>query len=263
VLRARWLTKIELRTIAITARRIGLFHRPPRRLLTEEKGLPKMTVAILLSQIGDAAAFAARVAAFRKAKLDHQNTVDVPAPREHELVEACVRRVPNPHPGPLPQAGEGVAQSGTPETSRSEFSGDPGGAAGESRSAADDYEIVDYEIIDDRPSLRARKDGLIHQISEQERALMIASMAPGKRRLAGLRAHEIQQKPEAERSDADKQFVAEMQTRLDREVAIGRHAAEQMAAIEDLTEDTIDAWQPAPFPGISDQESAVRNTTGA
>jgi hypothetical protein len=210
---------------------------------TEEKGLPEMTVAIPLSQVGDAAAFAARVAAFRKAKLDHHKTVDVPAPREHELVEACVRRVPR---GPLsispPQAGERGASVAALNN--------PPPLAGEGRegaSEADDYEVVDYEIIDDRQSLRARKDALIAQLSDQERALMTASMAPGKRRLAGLRAHEIQQKPEAERSDADGEFLAETQARLEREAAIGRHAAAQMAAIEDLTEDTIDAWQLAPF----------------
>ncbi len=227
-----------------------------------------MTVAIPLSQIGDAAAFAARVAAFRKSRLDHQKTVGVPAPREHELVEACVRRVPSPllpPPERRGRVGVGVLAGSVarpiatteppardPHLS-SPFQGE------EAHADADDYEIVDYEIVDDRPSLRARKDALIHQISEQERALMIASMAPGKRRLAGLRAHEIHQKPEVERSGADKQFLVETQARLQREAAIGRHAAEQMAAIEDLTEATIDAWQPAPFPGISDQQTGIKD----
>lgn len=222
-----------------------------------------MTVPIPLSQIGDAAAFAARVAAFRKAKLDHQKTVGVPAPREHELVEACVRRVPSPllPPPERGRVGVGVlAGSVARPIANTELPArDPHPSSpfqGED-AQADDYEIVDYEIIDDRPSLRVRKDALIHQISEQERALMTASMAPGKRRLAGLRAHEIRQKPEAERSGADKQFLAEAQARLQREAAIGRHAAEQMAAIEDLTEATIDAWQPAPFPGIRDQQTGI------
>jgi hypothetical protein len=207
-----------------------------------------MILQIPLSQIDDAEAFAARVAAFRKAKLDHHNTVAEPAPREHELVEACVRRVPR---GPLsispPQAGERAASGAA--------SKNPPPLAGQDRegaSEADTYEIVPYEIVDDRPSLRARKDALIHQVSEQERALMIASMPPGKRRLAGLRAHAIYQTPEADRSDADKQFLAETQVRLEREQNIGRHAAEQMAAIEDLTDETIDTFTPAPFP---DQES--------
>src|ERR1051326_5752450 len=68
--------------------------------------------------------------------------------RGHELVEAAVRRVPR---------------------------GD----------AADDY-AIDYEIVDDRPSLRARKDALIHEVSRQEHALLVASMPPGKRRLDGF-----------------------------------------------------------------------------
>lgn len=173
-----------------------------------------MTRQIPLSQIGDADAFKKRVEAFRQAKIDHQKTLDVPAPQEHHLVEAVVRRMPR-------------------------------------SNAPDDYVIDDYEIVDDRPSLRARKDGLIHQVAEAERELMIAAMAPGKRRLAGLRAQDIYQKPQAERSDADKQFLAETQARLNREAAIGRHAAELQAAIEDLTEETIGSWQPPPFPSSS------------
>jgi hypothetical protein len=185
-----------------------------------------MTAQIPLSQFGDAEAFRKRVEAFRQAKLDHHKTVGEPAPQEHHLVEAIVRRV-NPSPS---RGGE---------------------------EQADDYVIDDYEIVDDRPSLRSRKDALIHQVAEQERALMMASMPPGKRRLAGLRAQEIQQKPEAERSEVERQFVAETQARLERESAIGRHAAELQAAIEDLTEHTIDAWHPAPFPGIRNQESGT------
>jgi hypothetical protein len=183
-----------------------------------------MTRQIPLSQIGDADTFKKRVEAFRQAKIDHQKTLGVPAPQEHHLVEAVVRRVPHRN-------------------------GDPAMAAGaEATSGADDYVIDDYEIVDDRPSLRERKDALIHQVAERERELMIAAMAPGRRRLAGLRAQEIYQKPQAERSDADNQFLVETQARLDREAAIGRHAAELQAAIEDLTEGTIGTWQPAPFP---------------
>lgn len=188
-----------------------------------------MTRQIPLSQIADADAFRKRVTAFRQAKIEHQRTIDVPAPQEHHLVEAVVRRVPHPHGGP--------------------------GGGGEGATAPDDYVIDDYEIVDDRPSLRARKDALIHQVAEAERALMIAAMAPGKRRLAGLRVQDIYQKPQAERSDADRQFLAETQARLNREAAIGRHAAELQAAIEDLTEETIGAWQPVPFPASQPPDS--------
>ncbi len=190
-----------------------------------------MTRQIPLSQIGDADGFKKRVEAFRQAKIDHQKTIDVPAPQEHHVVEAVVRRVPHPHGDPA--AGEGSEGAGGP----------------------DDYVIDDYEIVDDRPSLRARKDALIHQVAEAERELMVAAMAPGKRRLAGLRAQDIYQKPQAERSDADRQFLAETQARLKCEAAIGRHAAELQAAIEDLTEETIGAWQPAPFPASETPDS--------
>lgn len=207
-----------------------------------------MILQIPLSQCGDAETFAARVAAFCKAKLDHHKTLGEPAPREHDLVEACVRRVPRPSPLSIspPQAGGRCASDAVAD--------DPPPLAQEGRegasepSEADDYATLAYEIVDDRPSLRARKDALIHQVAEQERALMVGSMAPGKRRLADLRAHEIQQKPEAERSDADREFLADTQARLECEQKIGRHAAELQAAIEDLTERTIEAWQPTPFP---------------
>lgn len=169
-----------------------------------------MTAQIPLSQIGDADAFKQRVAAFRQAKLDHHAVVGEPAPREHEFVEAAVRRVPR-------------------------------------ADAPDDY-AIDYEIVDDRPSLRARKDALIHEVTREEHALLVTSMPPGKRRLDGLTAGDLLRKPEAERSTAERTFLAERETRQAREDAIQRHAAQLMSDIEDLTEETISAWKPAPFP---------------
>jgi hypothetical protein len=169
-----------------------------------------MTAQIPLSQIDNAEEFRKRVAAFRQAKLDHHATIGEPAPREHELVEAAVRRVPR---------------------------GD----------AADDY-AIDYEIVDDRPSLRARKDALIHEVSRQEHALLVASMPPGKRRLDGLHADDLLRKPQAERSAAERKFLGDRDARHAREEAIARHAAQLMSDIEDLTEQTIGAWKPAPFP---------------
>ncbi len=237
-----------------------------------------MTAYIRASEIGDIDAFKKRVEAFRQAKLDHHKTEGEPAPREHELVEACVRRVPR---GQNSRPVKGGAAS--PQNSHSEFCGAPrsgwgsrgGSVMGPAASLpardphpsspfqgeeaqADDYEIVDYVIVDDRPGLRARKDALIHQVIEQERALMAASMPPGKRRLAALRAAGIRRKREAERSEADRNFLADEDARQKREAAIGRYAAEQMAAIEDLTEEMIEVWQPAPLPGIRDQESGSR-----
>jgi hypothetical protein len=170
-----------------------------------------MTAKIALSQIGDAVTFKARVEAFRQARLDHHATVGEPAPREDELVEAAVRRVPR-----------GLA-------------------------LADDY-IVDYEIVDDRPSLRARKDALINEVTREEHALLTASMPPGKRRLDALKAGDLLRKPEAERSPEERMFLAERAARHAREEAIQRHAAQLMSDIEDLTDETIGAWKPSPFP---------------
>ena len=181
-----------------------------------------MTAQILLSQIGNADEFRKRVAAFRQAKLDHHATIGEPAPREHELFEAAVRRVP--------RCLSGIAPS-------------PSATA----SAADDY-AIDYEIVDDRPSLRSRKDALIHEVNRQEHALLVASMPPGKRRLDGLHAGDLVRKPPAERSAAERKFLAERDARHAREEAIARHAAQLMSDIEDLTEETIGAWKSAPFP---------------
>lgn len=169
-----------------------------------------MTVQIPLSQIDDADAFKKQVEAFRQARLDHHASVGEPAPREHELVEAAVRRVPR---------------------------GD----------APDDY-VIDCEIVDDRPGLRARKDALIHEVTQQEHALLVASMPPGKRRLEGLKAGDLLRKPEAERTEAERAFLADRDARHAHEEAIARHAAQLMSDIEDLTDGTIGAWKPAQFP---------------
>jgi len=181
-----------------------------------------MTAQIPLSQIDNAEEFRKRVAAFRQAKLDHHATIGEPAPSEHELVEAAVRRVP--------RGLSGIVRS-------------PSAA----ESPADDY-AIDYEIVDDRPSLRARKDALIHEVSRQEHALLVASMPPGKRRLDGLHADDLLRKPQAERSAAERKFLGDRDARHAREEAIARHAAQLMSDIEDLTEETIGAWKPAPFP---------------
>jgi hypothetical protein len=188
-----------------------------------------MSIQIPLSRIGDAASFKARVEAFRQAKLDHHTTLGVPAPREDELVEAAVRRVPR-----------GLSGLARP----------PDGATKPVQdNAADDY-AIDYEIVDDRPSLRSRKDALIQEVGRQEHALMVASMPPGKRRLDELTAGDLLRKPEAERSDAERKFLADRDARHAREAAIQRHAAVLMSEIEDLGEDTIGGWQPAPFPSM-------------
>ena len=207
-----------------------------------------MTMQIPLSQIGEAASFKARVEAFRQAKLDHHATVGEPAPRESELVEAAVRRVPGGLSGIArsPAAGEGSANFAARSAAPAHALDD----RAMQENAADDY-AIDYEIVDDRPSLRARKDALIHEVTQQEHALLAASMPPGKRRLDGLQAGDLLRKPEAERSAAERTFLADRDTRHACEEAIQRHAAQLMSDIEDLTEETISAWKPAPFPSGS------------
>lgn len=169
-----------------------------------------MTLQIKASEIGDAAAqaaFAHRVEAFRHAKLAHHQTVDEPAPTEHHLIEACVRRVPR---GDEP----------------------------------DDY-VVDYEIV--RPTLEERKAELAATVQAAETAALHAALSPAKRRLLAYRLNEIAVKETADSSD-DMTAVQQHKQLVEHGNAVGRHAAQLLSEIEDLTAETIDTWQPAPFP---------------
>jgi hypothetical protein len=172
-----------------------------------------MTLQIPLSQIVDVNTFKARVATFREARLAHHQTLGEPAPIEHPLIEACVRRIPR-------------------------------------GKEADDW-VLDYEIVDDPKTvltLRQQKDALIAEVIKTEAELMNVSLPPGKRRFHEITAYEISRKPLEDHDVVDRQFLAARNIRLDREAAIQRHAAHLMNQIEDLTEETIESWQPAPFP---------------
>lgn len=140
----------------------------------------------------------------------HPGTPEVAAfagvarPTHHLLVEACVRRVP---------------QEGGP----------------------DDF-VTDYELVDDLPKLRAKKDTLIGQIVEQEVAGLAEISPPGKRRLQELRCQEILLLGEENRTSEEKQFLTDYAGMIKRMNAIQKRAAELMAEIEDLTDETVDGW---------------------
>ena len=170
-----------------------------------------MTVRIPQSQLaGLGFDLVEAIEAFRQAKLAHRFTEGVPAPTAPAIVEDCIRRV--------------------------QVDGKP-----------DDY-VADYEIVDDTPPLRARKDMLIAQVTRRE-AERLAEIVPlGKRRLMNMRASDALSKEDKDRTEEEKAFLAAREPLVAEWQKVERFAAELHADIEDLTEETIAAWKMPEFP---------------
>jgi hypothetical protein len=165
----------------------------------------KIRRADIPAECGD---FAARVEAFRQAKIAHHKTVGVPAPVEHPLIEAALRR---------------VARAGAP----------------------DDY-VVDYAIAE--PTLAEQKQALGRQVDIDEAAALDAAMTPGKRRLLGMQATAAAAKKEADRTAEEAAAIERHEALGAHMSAVALHAAQLQAAIEDLTAATVGAFKPQPFP---------------
>lgn len=174
-----------------------------------------MTVKILKSHLDTFGitpdAFEKAVKKHIKAKMDHRGKEGEPAPTASPLIEKCIKRIPP--------------------------------------SGPDTFE-ADYEIVDDSPppkTLAERKAELIALIGREEQAAMEALMPMGKRRLRQFEIARIQQIEPGTRTDRDKALLKEQEEldEMGRKVAL--HAARQQAAVEDLTEETIDNWKPAEF----------------
>jgi hypothetical protein len=165
-----------------------------------------MTIQIPKAQASDD--FAARVEAFRQAKLAHHQTTDVPAPTDHPLVESCVKRVM--------RDGE-----------------------------ADDY-IADYAIVE--PSLDQQKNDLTAEVGKQEQAALAKVMSPAKRALLTFSVADLAHKQKEQLTPEDKILLAKNQLLLAHGNAVSRHGAKLRAKIEDLTDETIAAWTPETFP---------------
>jgi hypothetical protein len=165
-----------------------------------------MTIQIAKSQAGSD--FEARIEAFRQAKLAHHQTLDVPAPTEHPLVEACIRREP--------RDGE-----------------------------ADDY-VADYVIVE--PSLDEQKRDLTAEVNKQQQAALAKVMSPAKRGLLEFSFVDLGSKQKDQLTPADKVLLAKHNLILTHGDAVARHGAKLQDQIEDLTEDTIKTWKPEPFP---------------
>lgn len=167
-----------------------------------------MPLQLKASEIGDQAAFAARVEAFRQAKLAHHQTVGEPAPAEADLIESCVRRVPR-------------------------------------TDEPDDY-VSDYEII--QPTLEERKQELSAAVHAAETAALHAKLSPAKRRLHSYQLQDVTVKTKDEITDEDKATLAQHRDLTAHANRVGRHAAQLLSEIEDLTAETVEKWQAAPFP---------------
>jgi hypothetical protein len=155
--------------------------------------------------------YADAVEKFRQAKLEHRFTGDV-APSAPAIIEQVVRRVPV-------------------------------------QGQADDF-VADYEIIEDipMPTLADKKAALVGTIRTMEAAALAKIISPGRERLMGLDLNAVYAKPEAARSDADGALLAKAADIAFRKQVVQRHGAELEVAVEELTDATIDGWQPTGFP---------------
>lgn len=136
-------------------------------------------------------------------------------------------------------------------------------------SAVNEKGEVDYEIFDDGPSpsqqLDAKKSRLFAAVSFAEQAAIAKVVPPAKVRLFMLMENEILEKQKIEpgglierageflgfsrhvQSDDEKAFMQAQQDRRARIAIIERTGAQAHSDIEDLTAETIDAWQVPDF----------------
>lgn len=162
------------------------------------------------SQLQDVTAFKKAVEKHIADLTAHTKTKGVPAPQTHALVEHSVKR---------------VAVKGRPDSF-----------------------VPDYEIIDDSPpetklSLDDRKTLLVGKLRNAELDAVNALIPERKRRLFSLQVREIQLKPEDQRTEDDKALLAKHDEIDAKYKQFQYKSAEAEAAIEDLTEATIDKWQ--------------------
>lgn len=178
-----------------------------------------MPQEIRLSQLGGKREeFEAAVASHVERLKKFSTEVGTPRPVAHPLVEASVQRISYPKADKRP----------------------------------DDF-VADYVIVDDTPpappplNLDDRKAILLASLRRAEQAAAEKAFPLLRRRLFNLKAAGALNKPEAERNEADKAIIIEFNYTQERFKAIELQAAEAEAALEDVTEDTIDSWQVPDF----------------
>jgi hypothetical protein len=134
---------------------------------------------------------------------------------------------------PAPQAYPDIASSVNPET------------------CEPDYKIVDVIPVarGDIRALELRKNELQHQVQQME-AIAQHNLFPARKwRLAGLEHVIASEKPEALRTDADREAITAHTQRMLKLREIHLHHARLEHEIEDLNFDTVNSWSPRPFGG--------------
>lgn len=206
---------------------------------------------ILLSQAKAIAPdFGAAVANYIAALEAHRSTVGEPAPSAgHPFIEAAVLRVQHPTEGVhQPMRKVWVEDEHGEKIMATEPDGEP--VKFVSSEKPDDF-VPNFVIIDDTPpgpTLDERKAVLAQAAHAAAMARVDALDPPLKRRLAQMTVARIMRIDEADRTDADKATLAHFGDNGVRTEAIFFHLAELEAQIHDLTEATIEGWEPAPFP---------------
>ena len=190
----------------------------------------------------------------------HRFTEGVPAPTApHHLVERAVMRVQKPVPATYTHVHKrtvhelGEDEHGNPVVVPREITEVGETVHFTSSNEPDDF-VPNYELVDDGPgslSTAQKKDKLEGEVSAMTQSWVAVNTIPH-RRLALLRhrVHETALTQENLRTSHQMAAVATCEQHDIRMLKITKWHAEQLDAIEDLTDATVDAWQPAPLPTV-------------
>lgn len=177
-----------------------------------------MPFEVKLSQIQDRAQYEQAVAEHAERLTAFTREVGKPRPVAHPLVEAAIKRVTYPKADKRP----------------------------------DDY-VADYTIVDDTPpppppvSLEDRKRMLVAAVHANEAKAKEAIMPQRKLRLLNIKYSQAMATPEQLRTADDEASISGLHDLIKKFQAIELLAAEAESDIEDLTDDTVNSWQPPTF----------------
>jgi hypothetical protein len=111
-----------------------------------------------------------------------------------------------------------------------------------------DQYVADYEIVEDnKMTLEEKKDLLVGKLHYLEGKAREKVFPRRKLRLFNTRINVVQGKPAPDHTDEDKAVLERYKEINAKLGAIHLAGAEAEAAIEDLTEENIDTWQPPTF----------------
>lgn len=112
-----------------------------------------------------------------------------------------------------------------------------------------DKYVADYVVVDDRPppSLEEKKHKLVSELRFAENAVMEKVLPARKIRLAHIKYNDALSLDESVRTAEHEKDIALVVTMHGVREQNALKAAQAEADIEDLTEQTIDSWQPPDF----------------